>query len=55
MPEDDIEYKYFTVISIDSLLACKKKYHLQVHLDNCAEKNVNKQMTDYPDENLFED
>ena len=54
-PEDDIECKSFTVISIDSLLVYDEKYHLQVFLDNCTYKIVNKQMTDYLDENLFED
>ena len=55
MPEDDIECESFTVISIDSLLVYDKKYYIQVYLDNCAYKAVNKQMTDYLDENLFED
>ena len=32
-----------------------RKYHLQAYLDNWAYKNVHKQMTDYLDENLFED
>ena len=32
-----------------------QKYYLQVYLDNCAYKTVNKQMTDYLDKNLFED
>ena len=32
-----------------------KKYYLQEHLDNWAYKNVHKQMTDYLDENPFED
>ena len=50
VPEDNIEYESFTVISIDSL-----KYYLQVYLDNCANKIANKQMTDYLDDNLFED
>ena len=36
VPEDDIECKSFTVISIDSLLVYDKKYHLQVYLDNCT-------------------
>ena len=36
VPEDDIECKSFTVISIDSLLVYYKKYNLQVYLDNCA-------------------
>ena len=47
MPEDDIEFESFTVISIDSLLAYDKKYYFQVCLDNCAYKIINKQMTDY--------
>ena len=53
--EDDMQCKYFTVISIDSLLAYEKKYYLPVYLENCAYKIVNKQMTDYFDEKLFED
>ena len=36
MPEDDIEFESFTVISIDSLLVYKNKDYLQVHLDNYA-------------------
>ena len=55
VPEDDIECESFTVISIDSLLVYDKKYYLQVYLDNCAYKIVNKQMTYYLDENIFED
>ena len=54
VPEDDVKCESFTIISIDSLLACKSKYYLQVYLDNCAYKIVKKQMTDYLDENLFE-
>ena len=53
--KDDIACESFTVISIDSLLAYEKKYYSQVHLDNCAYKVANKQLTDYLDENLFED
>ena len=55
MPEEGIECESFTVNSIDSLLVYNNKYDLQVYLDNCAYKIVNKQMTDYLDENLFED
>ena len=55
MPEDDIESDSFTVISMDSLLVCNNKYYLQVYLDNCAYKIVNKQMIDYLDKNVFED
>ena len=45
VPEDDIECKSFTVISIDSLLVYGNKSFLQVYLDNCAYKIVNEQMT----------
>ena len=55
MPKDDAECECFTVISIDSLLVYENKYYLQVYLDNRAYKIANKQMTDYLDENLFED
>ena len=54
VPEDDVECETFTVISINSLLVYKRKYYLQVYLDNCAYKIVNKQTTDYLDEKLFE-
>ena len=50
--ENDKEFESFTVISIDSLLVYESKYHLQVHLDNCVYK---KRMTNYLDDNLFED
>ena len=53
--EDDKEWQSFCVISIDSLLVYDKKYYLQVYLDNFAYKTVNKQMTDYRNEKLFED
>ena len=52
--EDDIECEYFKVISIDSLLAYNEKNYQQVFLDNFANKIVNKKMTNYLDENLFE-
>ena len=55
VPEDHRECESFTVISGDFLLVYKSKYYPQVHLDNCAYKIVNKKMTDYLDENLFED
>ena len=45
----------FTVISIDSLFVYDMKYYLQVYLNSCTYKVVNKQMTDYLDENLFKD
>ena len=54
VPEDDIECESFTVISIDSLLAHENKYYVQVYLDNCAYKIVDKQMIDYLGDNPFE-
>ena len=54
VPDDDIECESFTVISIDFLLVYKKKYYLQVYLDNNAYKIANKQMSDYLVDNLFE-
>ena len=54
VPKDDIEWESFTVISIDSLLVYENKFYLQVYLDNCADKIV-KKLTDYLDENVFED
>ena len=53
-PLDDIECEPFTVISIDSLPVYKSRYHMWVHLDNCAYKIVGKQMIDYLGENRFE-
>ena len=55
MPADDIEYESFTVIFIDSLLVYENKSYLQVYLDNCAYKIVNKQIKNYLRENAFED
>ena len=42
VPEDAIECESFTVTSIDSLLVYEEKYNLQVYLDNCSYKIVNK-------------
>ena len=55
MPEDYIKCESFIVISISSLLVYENKYYLQVYLDNCAYKIVNKQIKDYLDENHFGD
>ena len=49
LPKYDIEYKFFTVILIDSLLLYGKKYYVQVYLDDCAYEIGNKQRTDYLD------
>ena len=53
VPDDNIECKSFTIISIDSLLVYENKYYLQVYLDNCAYEIVNKQMTNYLNDSLF--
>ena len=55
VPGGYIECELFTVISVYSLLLYENKYYLQVYLDNSNYKIVNKQMTDYLDENVFED
>ena len=55
VPEDDIEWESFTVVSFHSLLVCENKYNLQPYLDNYAFQIANKQMADYLHENLFED
>ena len=54
VPEDGVEYEFFTIISTDSLLVYENKYYLQVYLDNYAYKIVDRQVTDYLDDNLFE-
>ena len=41
-PKDDIECESFTVTSIGSLLVYENKYFLQVYLDNCTNKIINK-------------
>ena len=53
MSEDSLEGESFTIISIDSLLVYENKYNLQVYLDHCAYKIVDKQMRDYLHNNLF--
>ena len=51
-PEDDVESESFTVISVDFLLLHKNKYYLQMHLDNCAGKIVDREMLDYLEDNI---
>ena len=52
VPENSVECEYFTISSNDSLLVYENKYYLQLYLDNCANKIVNKQMTNYLDDKL---
>ena len=54
MWEHDIECESFKVISIHSLPVYVNKYYLQVYLDNCAFKIIDKRMIDYLGDNLFE-
>ena len=54
MPEDGVEYKSFTIISIDSLIVYDNKYYLQVYVDNCIYEIVDKQIVDYIDDYLFD-
>ena len=44
----------FYTHSIESLLVYDNKFYLQVYLDNCDYKTVDKQMIDYLDDNLFD-
>lgn len=52
--EDGVEYTLFTIISFDSLLAYENIYYWQVYLENCVYKIVDKKMTNYVDDILFE-
>ena len=53
LPNEGVECKLFTIISIDSLLVSRKEYCLQVYFDNCVHKLINTEMVDYFDDNLF--
>ena len=54
VPEDDMSCETFTFISIEFLLVSENKYYLQVYLDNCAYKIIDKELADYIDDNFFE-
>ena len=47
MPEDVIEFEFYTVISINYLLVYESKYYLHVYLNNCPYRFVGKRMIDY--------
>ena len=47
VPEDSVECKFFIIIYFDSLLKNEDKYYLQLCLDKCADKVLDKQMTGY--------
>ena len=55
MKTDIYRKQNFIIISIDALLVYVDKYYLQAYLDNYDYKTVNEEMTDYLDENLFEE
>ena len=44
----------FTIISIGFLLLFERKYFLQVYLENCAYKTVDKRLIDYVYNHLFD-
>ena len=52
--EDGVECESFAITSDDSWRVYENKYYLKVYLDNFAHKIIDKQMTYYFDENLFE-
>ena len=54
MPQDDVEWQYFTYIFTDFLLVYYNKFYREVYLDNGSNKIADKQMTDYRDGNVFE-
>ena len=54
MLEDGVKYEFFTVISVDSLLAYENKYYLQVFLYKCVYKVADKGIIDYFGDKLFE-
>ena len=43
---------FFTKIDIDSLLIYENNHNLQMYLDNCVDKIIDKQMIDYTDKNI---
>ena len=53
VPEDDIKCESFAVIYIHSLLVYESKYFLQVFLESCAYKIIDRRIIDYLGENLF--
>ena len=52
--QEGVKCESCTITSINSLIVYDCKYYLQVYLDNCAYKIMDKQMRDYVDDNLFE-
>ena len=54
MSVDGVKCECRTIISVNFLLVYDNKFYLQLYLDNCAYKDVDKQKTGYLDGNLFE-
>ena len=54
VPEDGAECEFFIIFFIDSLLGYENKYYLQIYLEDCAYKIVDKQIIDCLDDNRFE-
>lgn len=55
VPQDGIECAFFTVISIESILVYDKKCYIQLYLDNCTNKIVDKKMLHFLHDNIFKD
>ena len=53
VPEDDIRCESFTAISIDHLLFHENKCYLQVYLDNCGHKVIEKELVHFFCDNPF--
>ena len=51
--EDGAECETFIIILLDSLLVYENKYYLQIYLDNCASKVLDKQLADNHGDHLF--
>ena len=54
VPKNGVECQSFTVIFCYSLFVYDNTFYLQVYLNNCAYKIVDKQMIDYLEDNLSE-
>ena len=51
--EDGAECETFIIILLDSLLVYENKDYLQIYLDNCASKVLDKQLVDNHGDHLF--
>ena len=53
VPESNVECESFTAISIDFSLVYENKYCMEVYLDKCGYKAVDRQMIHYLDDHFF--